>query len=251
MEEHTHKHEEKHEHHGKKKSETISVNKTDMWKAGTFLFAILFIVSLMTSGFTGNISNDNVPIQEKQPVAAPTQNPPSPSRVMVEIGDDAVLGDPDAPVTIIEFSDYECPFCGRHFDQTYDQIKTEYVDTGKVKIVFKDFPLSFHENAQKAAEAAECAGEQGKYYEMHDKLFENQNALDVASLKTYAKEIGLKTADFNTCLDSGAMADEVQKDFSDGQAAGVTGTPGFFINGVKLTGAQPYSAFKAAIDAEL
>ena len=156
-----------------------------------------------------------------------------------------------APVTIIEFSDYECPFCGKYFQQTYPQIVKEYVDTGKVKIVFRDFPLSFHANAQKAGEAAECAGEQRKYWEMHDKLFKNQNALEINSLKRYAKELGLNTKTFDDCLDSGKMASEVQKDFEDGQDAGVSGTPAFFINGIPLTGAQPFEAFKQIIEQEI
>lgn len=175
-------------------------------------------------------------------------------KVDVSEDDDAVLGKVDAPVTIIEFSDYECPFCEKFFTETYPQLKKDYVDTGKVKIVFRDFPLSFHPNAQKAAEAAECAGEQGgntAYFKMHDKLFQNQNDLSVNSLKKYAKEIGLDTAKFNSCLDSGKMASEIQKDESDGQAAGVSGTPAFFINGKLLEGAQPYSAFKKVIDEEL
>jgi len=237
-----------------KKDDSIKVKKDDLWKAATFLFAVLFIVSLMTGGFTGNTTDtrsNNAPPQEQQQVAAPTQDSPEPSKVMIEIGDDAVLGEANAPVTIIEFSDYECPFCGRHYSQTYEQIKKDYVDTGKVKIVFKDFPLSFHENAQKAAEAAECSGEQGKYYEMHDKLFENQDALSVSNLKAYAKELALNTNDFNQCLDSGEMASEVQEDFKQGQEAGVRGTPASFVNGKFISGAQPYSVFKAAIEAEL
>ena len=174
-----------------------------------------------------------------------------PQRLEVSEDDDAVKGDSNAPVTIIEFSDYQCPFCGKFWSETLPQITSEYIDTGKVKLVYRDFPLGFHENAQKAAEAAECAGEQGKYYNMHDKLFSNQDALDVAGLKKYAGEIGLNTVQFNTCLDSGAMADEVKKDFEEGQKYGVTGTPAFFINGIYLSGAQPFSEFQKIIEEEL
>jgi len=179
------------------------------------------------------------------------QKPTTPEAIEVSIDDDAVKGNPDAPVTIVEFSDYECPFCGRHFKQTYPQIVSEYVDTGKVKIVFRDFPLGFHAKAQKAAEAAECAGKQGKYWEMHDKLYENQDALDIENLKQYAKELKLDTNKFNACLDSGEMEDEVQADMDEGSNYGVTGTPAFFINGRLLSGAQPFSAFKQIIDEEL
>jgi len=171
--------------------------------------------------------------------------------VEVSPDDDAVKGDANAPVTIIEFSDYECPFCGRHFKETLPLIIENYVNTGKVKLVFRDFPLSFHKNAQKAAEAAECAGEQGgneAYWKIHDKLFENQQNLDIASLKQYAKDLGYN---IDSCLDSGAMAEEVAKDMADGQAAGVSGTPAFFINGKLVSGAQPYSVFESEIEEAL
>ncbi|MBT4191866.1 MAG: DsbA family protein [Candidatus Diapherotrites archaeon] len=165
--------------------------------------------------------------------------------------DDAVKGSLDAPITIVEFSDFECSFCETFFSQTLSDLETKYIDTGKVRFIYRDFPLEFHTNAQKAAEAAECAGEQGKYYEMHDKIFENQNAIGVNNLKTYAKQIGLDEGEFDVCLDSGAMAQEVAKDFSDGQKLGVSGTPTFFVNGTKLVGAQPLSAFEQIIEAEL
>ena len=171
----------------------------------------------------------------------------------VSADDDAVKGDPNAPVTIVEFTDYECPFCGRHHDQTLPLIISEYVDTGKVKIVVRDFPLDFHVNAQKAAEAAECAGEFGddKYWDMHDKLFEEGVAGGEQSFKQYAAEIGLNVAQFSNCLDSGQMESEVLADLQEGSSYGVSGTPGFFINGVQLSGAQPFSEFKKVIEAEL
>lgn len=165
--------------------------------------------------------------------------------------DDAILGDPNAPVTIIEFSDYECPFCQRYYLTTYQQIKEEYVDTGKVNIVFRDFPLNFHPNAQKAAEAAECAGEQGKYYEMHDRLFESGVLGGVTTFKIYAANLGLDTEAFNECLDSGEMASEVKKDLRDGQSFGIRGTPAFIIEGELISGAQPFEVFKNRIDSLL
>lgn len=189
------------------------------------------------------------------PGAPPTAAPPPPAVFTGDMDDlmddDAVKGDLDAPVTMVEWSDFECPFCGRFYSGAYKQIVSEYVDTGKVRFVYRDFPLSFHPQAQKAAEAAECAGEQGKFYEMHDLLFEKGVSGGVASFKTYASEIKLDTAKFNTCLDDGKMAAEVKKDMADGAAAGVTGTPGFIINGKLVSGAQPFEAFKAIIDAEL
>ena len=167
------------------------------------------------------------------------------------LDDDDVKGDKDAPVTIIEWSDFECPFCGRFYRDTLPLIEEEYIKTGKVKLVFRDFPLSFHQNAQKAAEAAECAGEQGKFWEMHDLLFEGGVQDGTAGFKQYAKQLGLNTAKFNECLDSGAMASEVRKDTADGAAAGIQGTPGFLINGKLISGAMPFSNFKQIIDDEL
>lgn len=170
----------------------------------------------------------------------------------VSADDDAVLGDPNAEITIIEFSDYQCPFCKKFYDETLPLLKSNYIEKGKVKIIYRDYPLSsIHPKAQKAAEAAECAGEQNKYYEYHDKLFKNQKALEIADLKKYAKEIGLNTNNFNDCLDSNKMESEVQKDLEDGQNLGIQGTPAFFINGNPLMGAYPFEAFKNLIEQEL
>jgi len=176
---------------------------------------------------------------------------PAPEKFAVSIDDDSVKGSDDAPITMIEFSDYECPFCERFYLQTLPNIQKDYIDTGKVKYVFRDYPLSFHLNATKAAEAAECAGEQKKYWEYHDTLFQHQNALDTKNLKQYASDLGLDTAVFNQCLDSGAMAGEVQKDFQEGSRLGIRGTPSFFINGTRVVGAQPYDAIKQIIEREL
>ncbi len=162
--------------------------------------------------------------------------------------DDAVRGDPNAPVTIIEFSDYQCPYCKRN-KETMDKIHETYGD--KVAFVFRDFPLSFHKNARKAAEAAECAGEQGKYWDFHDYLFEHQDKLDVDGLKDAAKTLGLNTQAFNQCLDSGAMAAEVAGDMKAGEALGIKGTPMAFVNGKMVNGARPFDSFKQIIDAEL
>jgi len=193
----------------------------------------------------------------KAAVPAPTQPsaPAAPSAPVNVATGSHIKGDANAKVTIVEFSDFQCPFCKRHVQQTDSQIIKEYVETGKVKIAFRHFPLSFHQNAQKAGEASECAAKQGKFWEMHDVLFEKGQGdgagLDVASLKQYAVDLKLDTAKFNTCLDNGETASIVQQDFKDGQAAGVSGTPAFFINGKPLVGAQPFSSFKTAIDAAL
>ncbi|MFA6088319.1 MAG: thioredoxin domain-containing protein [Candidatus Woesearchaeota archaeon] len=171
--------------------------------------------------------------------------------VPVEMGNAPVKGNAKAKVTIVEFSDFECPYCGKFYSETYNQIVTDYIDTGKVRIAFRNFPLSFHKDAQKAAEASECAKDQNKFWEMHDKLFESQSALDVASLKIYAKDLSLDTAKFNACLDNGDKESVVAEDAAYGASIGVSGTPAFYINGMQIAGALPFESFKEIIDAEL
>ncbi len=157
-----------------------------------------------------------------------------------------IRGAVDAEVTIVEFSDFQCPFCGK-VQPTLEQVLKNY--NGTVRLVFKHFPLTqIHPYSVKAGEASECADEQGKFWEYHDLLFKNQNALGIAELKNYASQLGLDTTQFNDCLDSDKMADRVVKNFNEGQKSGVTGTPAFFINGQKLVGAQPYSAFQSVIE---
>lgn len=161
------------------------------------------------------------------------------------------LGNPDATVTIVEFSDFQCPFCKRFFDQSLEQLKNEFIDTGKVLFVYKHFPLSFHAQAENAALASECAGEQDKFLEYHDLIFQNQGSLSDSIYSQWANDLGLDTTQFDDCYNSGKYLDKIRKDFSDGQGYGVSGTPTFFINGNKLVGAQPYSTIKATIEAEL
>ena len=174
------------------------------------------------------------------------------------LGKGHALGSANAPVTIVEFSDFQCPYCGRFFQGTLPEIERDYIKTGKVRYVFRDFPLEFHKQAPKASEAANCAGEQGKYWEMHDKLFANQTTLMVDKLKQYAAEIGLDSGPFDACLDSGKYAEEIKRDIEDGKKAGVSGTPSFFIGksqgkgkeitGKRIVGARPYESFKQVID---
>lgn len=163
---------------------------------------------------------------------------------------DPVLGKSTAPVTIIEFSDFQCPFCEKFYTETLPQLKKEYIDTGKAKLVFRDYPLSLHPMAHISAEAAECVrmkagGKDAAYFKYHDKIFENQESLTAENLKKWAKEQGYN---IDSCLANGDKKAEVDKDVQDG---GSLGTPTFFINGVKLEGAQPFSAFKQVIDAQL
>jgi len=243
---------EEHESHHKKDNLTIS--KVTIWKSISGILGLLLIIAVFTGGF-GFGSGKSVPSAAAQPAQPRVPSAPSPTGSIVDMtalmDDDAVKGDENAKVTIVEFSDYECPFCGRHFQQTYPQIVKEYVETGKVKLVFRDFPLGFHPQAQKSAEAAECAGEQNKYWDMHDKLFKDGVSGGVSSFKQYAKDLGLDSAKFNDCLDSGKMASEVAKDMQEGSAAGISGTPGFIINGQLVSGAQPFSVFQQIIEVEL
>jgi protein-disulfide isomerase len=157
-------------------------------------------------------------------------------------------GPADAKVTIVEFSDFECPFCSRAIG-TVNEVMKKY--DGKVRLVFRQFPLPMHSHAEKAAEAALCANEQGKFWEAHDKFFASQENLDIAGLQNDAKELGLDTTKFEQCLSSGKMASVVEKDQQDGKKLGVNGTPAFFINGRELSGAQPLEAFSEVIDSEL
>jgi protein-disulfide isomerase len=239
--------------------DTIEISKDSFYKGIIGILVVALIISVYTGGFGFNsgMSDSPTPSNVAQGNNNNNNNGNSgagtvdPVEMKELIDDDSIKGQADAPVTIVEFSDYECPFCARFYSQTLQQIDEEYIQTGKVKLVYRDFPLSFHPQAQKAAEAAECAGEQGMYYEMHDMLFERGVSGGVTSFKAYAAEIGLNTADFDNCLDSGAMADEVKKDFADGQAAGIRGTPGFIINGEVISGALPFENFKQVIDAKL
>ena len=172
-----------------------------------------------------------------------------PPRYTVAVAqDDPVRGSKSAAVTIVEFSEYQCPFCAR-VNPTLDRIRQTYGN--KVKIVFKDFPLPNHAQAPKAAEAAHCAGEQGKYWEMHDAMFANQRALEVPALKQYAGGVGLDMTKFNQCLDSGQYASKVAAGMAEGERLGVNSTPTLYINGRPVIGAQPFEVFKAAIDEEL
>jgi protein-disulfide isomerase len=198
--------------------------------------------------------------QGPTPSPAPTAEAQT---VVLSVDGGAVKGEKNAKVTLIEFTDYQCPFCSRHFREVMPQIDTDYVKTGKVRYVLREFPLEqIHPNAFKAAEAANCSGEQAKYWEMHDRLFANQNALAAKELGEHAKAVGLDLTKFQQCVDSGKYTGKVRKDFSDAQRAGVTGTPTFFlgltdpkVSEVKavrrIVGAQSYAAFKEAIDSLL
>ncbi len=237
----------------------------------TFIAVVIGILVILSLGLNWKVSSQLSSIQSGEvPTdtgAAPGNNNggndnPSPNqdqgaqRADVPIQDnDPKLGDSNAPVTIVEFADFECPFCKRYFDNAYPQIKENYVDTGKVRYVYKDFPLTrIHPMAKKAAIAAQCVYQidgNDAFWEYHDMIFNNQNQLSDSSLKQWASDVGLNTNEFNSCFDNRDTKSEVEEDLSQGQSAGASGTPTFFINGKKIVGAQPYSKFKQAIESEL
>jgi len=189
------------------------------------------------------------------------QTKPSPvPDVLLNVDGAPSEGDSRAKVTVVEFSDYECPFCARHTRETWSLLEREYVKTAKVKYVFRDFPLpTLHKQAMKAHEAAHCAGEQSKYWEMHHLLFANSPAIGRTALIDYAARTGLASNEFERCLDSGKHVTRIRQDIAEGQRAGVSGTPTFFLGltpsrGAKmqvltvLRGAQSFAAFRQAID---
>ena len=244
----------------------MAKNKRDNGLIVAIIFASVIISASLTffgmrlaGGDAGNMNLEEEIARGIDNYVANSQKAPT---VNAEdfVDDDAVLGDKDAPVTIVEFSDYECPFCARFFQDTLPQLKKNYIDTGKVKMVYRDFPLSFHPAAMPAAIAGECAREQAgdeAYYKVHDHVFANQGSIpNQANAADYygklAKSFGVKDeAQLRKCIADEKYKAEANKDMQDGQKAGVSGTPGFIIGSQLLEGAQPYEAFVQAIEAEL
>lgn len=233
--------------------------------SGSFWTKMQYLEKVKTLGANAAFAaNDPSGNTAQAPQAIPTEDL-SPKKVSID--DDPVQGSENAKVTVIDFTDYECPFCKRYFDQTYQLLKKDYIDTGKIKYVVRDLPLSFHQNAHKEAQAAECAREQGgneAYFRYHNELFKrttsNGTGIALTELSVIATDLGLDGVTLQACLDSDKYKDEVDKDLADAATVGATGTPTFFIGksssdgvitGTKIVGAQPYSAFKAEIDKQL
>lgn len=231
-----------------------------------YLVLVLIVFSFLLGMLTNKVMylENQVKGNNANAVAANGQDttptePLPPQIVDVENGHLPIFGDENAKVTIVEFSDFQCPFCKAFVDDTYGQLKKEYMDTGKVKFAYRHYPLtSIHPNAQVAGEASECANEQGKFWEYHDKLFEEQDTwspqtqTDVTnSLVSYAGELGLNADQFKSCIESEKYKAKVEEDMKAGNQAQVDGTPAFFINGYRLTGAQPFSEFQRVIEQEL
>jgi protein-disulfide isomerase len=251
----------------------ISVKKSTFNGLIIGLILVVVVAAFFAGSYTSNLNSNQISEEDLQDAIAklelkvlqnqlPTSQPKLPMKISAD--DDPIIGSPDAPITIIEFTDFQCPFCARFHTQTLPLILEEYIDQGKVKLVVRDFPIqSIHPNAVAASVASECANEQGKVKEMHDMLFYNQNewnkqeTVDALSLfSQYAVEIQLEQETFDSCLNSGKYLEEIKKDLDDGRDYGVSGTPGFFIGNdqigyVELKGAQPFDSFKKVIDAQL
>lgn len=176
--------------------------------------------------------------------------------------DDAVLGDEDAPITIVEFSDYQCPYCRSFFEGAYAELKSKYIDTGKVRLVFRDYPLDFHPDALPAAVAASCVRKitdsDEKYFEMHDKIFSGQSVkgagtveITAEELKGYAVDLGADSGKYDKCIVDENIAEEVAADLKEGRELGISGTPAFIVGTTVLEGAYPFEDFAEIIEAEL
>ncbi len=226
-----------------KNTGTITIKRDALWKYATFILLAVLIIGAIIYLLPEKTSNGG--------------NDSTTATVKVVESDNFAYGSVNSEVYIVEWSDFECPFCARAYAESIAQVKDAYSEE-EVAIIYRDFPLtSIHPNAQKSAEASECAADQGKFREMHDMLFERGVAGGVDSFKSYAEEIGLDMTKFNSCLDSGEKAAEIRKDLSDGQAVGIQGTPGFVVasssdgKGTIISGAQPFVAFQNAIEREL
>lgn len=182
------------------------------------------------------------------------------SPIAVDEDDDAVMGAADAPIVMIEFSDFQCPFCRKFYNETFEQIKENYIDKGLVKFVYRDMPLVSlgHTDSIPASNAAECAREQGgdeMFFQFHNKIFDGENKLGTGTvaipeddLYTYAQELDLDMDEFTSCQENLDFEDEIQADFEAGRAAGINGTPAFVINGQVITGAYPYETFESLFE---
>lgn len=194
--------------------------------------------------------------QIKQKGLTARAKPARPKTASVTTQGNPILGDEKAPVTIVEFTDYQCPFCQGFYSRAYKELKKQYVDTGKLRFVLRDLPLPNHQYAKPAAIASHCAGEQNKFWEMHDALFEGGGKLNPDDVLGYASSIGLQEGSFKTCLTSGKFNNDIKQDVQDARSAGIRGTPAFVIgltnedrvSGTLIAGTRPFSAFKSEID---
>jgi len=253
--------------------ERITVKKSTFNGLILGVIILVGIASFFAGSYSSNLNSDQISEEDLDKALSklelkllqnqlPTKQAADPVKISAD--NDPIIGDSNAPITIIEFSDFQCPFCARFNAQTLPVILDEYIEQGKVKLVFRDFPIqSIHPNALPASVAAECANDQSKFKEMHDMLFEKQNEWNkketteaLSLFSQYASNMKLDMEVFDSCLTSGKHIDEIKKDLEDGRDYGVTGTPGFFVGNdqigfVELKGAQPFESFKKVIDAQL
>lgn len=222
---------------------------------------VLVLLLIIAAFSMGSLWTKNQYLEKQKANPQITTAPQEPNKqvlgtkVNVGVGHLPSLGNEQAKITIVEFADFQCPFCERLFKDAITNIKKDYIDKGKAKLYFRHYAFLGQESVF-AAQASECANEQGKFWEFHDYLFnhqqgENQGAFSKENLKTFAADLDLNAQKFENCLDSDKYKESVEKDLSDGQQAGVSGTPATFINGIMVSGAQPYSNFKTVIDQEL
>jgi len=254
----------------KKQDKLITVNKSTYNRLIIAIISVAIVSAFLGGYVVGGETADPKEVIIRETVQSSqarqtTQEQFGPQIIRnISLDDDPMKGNPDASITIVEFSDFQCPFCAKFHEITLPQIEQNYISTGKVNFVYRDFPIqSIHPNAVPAALASECADDQGKFWEMHDMIFRNQRdwqglqiAQSASLFKEYAIEIGLNTDEFDSCMISGKHFEEIQNDLDDGRAYGVTGTPGFFIGNekigfTKLVGAQPYSSFQRVIEQQL
>ncbi len=216
--------------------------------AGIFLFVILLLFGILVWIM---YRQESIPPSKavQTPKNFTASNAPAPigiTNAAIATNDDPSIGPANAAVTIVEFSDFECPFCKQAFP-IIRELMAEYGD--RVRYIYRDFPVSqIHDNAQKAAEAGACAHAQGKFWALHDKIFQYAPQITVPDLKNYARAAGIDMSLFTPCLDSGQFANEVREDYGDGVALGVRGTPTWFINGKKIEGVIPRETFITLIE---
>ena len=244
----------------KPKENTVTLKKSTVWKAISAVLFLLLIASIYTSGFgifdktpTGGTVVEETQETQEEVTRIDTSE--------WDLSNEPFLGEEDAPIEMIIFDDFQCPFCARFEQQAFIDIKKDYIDTGKVKFIYMHLPLGFHSLAGPAAEATECAYEQGKFWELHDKIFANQGSLNEDNLKKWAEEIELDMDKFNSCYDDGKYKERVNEEMTLGQSIGIRGTPSFLINGKLAVGAIPFEdyqgqtgmekGFKSLIEEEL
>ena len=225
---------------------TIRLRRSHLWAVAALLVGIGIgvLIGRSTAGDPQPVLY-GLPATQSNGSAASSQDKP----VRVDTSGRPAQGPAGAKVTMVEFVDFQCPFCGRYAHDTLPQIRRDYGD--RIRYVSREFPLDIHPHAADAALAAECANEQGRYWQLHDLLFAHQDALTKRDLAGYARRLGLDMGRYASCLRAPGTQARVDRDLADGRRYGVTGTPAFFINGRIISGAQPYAQFKSALDAAL